>query len=789
MAITSWTDVTNSFAYGTASPYATLAASSNYVQGGAFSSSEIRQDITAAPIYGDVVLTFARANVLADDTGTVTMEALDGGGVVLDSVTTGAEAFAALATWYRRRLALTCPTGTATVRVRLLATRTLGAGNSGAAFDDFDLRLYKQADAVDVVDLDFRTLPVQPLAPTWPAFHLAWPTLAIPDAVIGFDGTGANALSQPVAIAGRVLAMSDASSLVPDTFTAPFDNATPSAPCYTSTRAGRYITVTGGTPQLGAFTSADDFTVRVVLRTDEPTWTGVACGIVGRYLTGGAPRGWRITITAAGNAQALVVGTGSTMTATSAAAITDGAPHQLVLVHNAAADTLRIYVDRRGYSEGSTAAVGEFAIADNPLRVGRGSTAVDGLPGQILECQIIPAALTAAEVSAMWLLGSDPTGLVTTYTRTSVGWCGGGYDPDGHATLAAHATDQLAIGYAPTADLWGLACGSGRTNLITSWDLSTWTRDAGATYAAITDCSGLARGARFGIDATNGVRIATSAVSAVTAIRVAFWAKASAADGLTIRLKTSANALVQSTAVTLSTTWTRYSVAFTTWSGATATALIEWIGTSGAVTMDLAHVVGAFQESSVALRTTPTMIPLPGAVFTGGVTALVSRTMAQQFTAEGEVDTTFACMVDEVSNLGVLWCGQVAAPGTIADTKHGRDLIVNAGAPRFDLYPGNYNTAPVISHTPVVAGSVDLAKSVRVRGRWRRSVGLPEDPTKISSAVITVDGVTTTVTSTTAMVDDTTLAVDTLKLGADSVDRPFPGVIARCRFMAGVPRL
>lgn len=227
MAITSWTDVTNTFAYGTATPYA--GGNANYVQGGAFASSEIRQDVavTSGYEYAQAALTFARANMLATDTGTVTLEALSGGGAVLASVTTGAEVFATLATWYRRRLALTLPALTATIRVRLLATRTLGAGDSGAAFDDFDLRPHKHLDPIDVVDLDFRELPEQPIANTWQAFHLAWPTLTIPDAVIGFGDTN---LSQPIAIAGRALGTSDAAAIVPGVLTAPFANATPSAP-------------------------------------------------------------------------------------------------------------------------------------------------------------------------------------------------------------------------------------------------------------------------------------------------------------------------------------------------------------------------------------------------------------------------------------------------------------------------------------------------------------------------------------------------------------------------------
>jgi hypothetical protein len=184
------------------------------------------------------------------------------------------------------------------------------------------------------------------------------------------------------------------------------------------------------------------------------------------------------------------------------------------------------------------------------------------------------------------------------------------------------------------------------------------------------------------------------------------------------------------------------------------------------------------------------MIPRPAASFSAGVTALAVRTMAQQFTAEGEVDATFACLRDETTSMGVLWCGQVATPGATADYKHGREINLAAGAVDCLLYPGNYNASPVITLTPAAAGAIDLAKAVRVRERWRRVVGLPEDSTKISSATLTVNGATSTATSTTAIADDATLAVDNIKLGAEGAGLgPFAGVIARVLVKAAPARL
>jgi hypothetical protein len=284
------------------------------------------------------------------------------------------------------------------------------------------------------------------------------------------------------------------------------------------------------------------------------------------------------------------------------------------------------------------------------------------------------------------------------------------------------------------------------------------------------------------------VRIATSALTVTTTVRVAFWAKAAVAGNVKVRIKTAANVLVQSVTVALTTTWTRHDVAFTVWSTA-ATSLIEWIGDSGAVTLDLAHVVGVFQPSSAAFASSPAMIPLPGAIFTGGVSVLAVRTMAQQFTAEGEMDATFACLRDETTYLGVASACQVATATTNAELRNARELAVDFGSPSLAAYSGTYAGGVPILIYPLAAGSVDVSKAIRLRGRWRRSVGLPEDPTTITAGVLTVDGVTTTATDATALADDTTLAIDNLRVGAETTGQAFPGVIARVRFMAGVARL
>lgn len=465
--IPNWTNVTNSFELGTASPYATLAASSNYAQGGPFSSSEIKQEVAITDPYGTALVTFARANVLATDTGTVVLEALDGGGSVLASATTGAVAYATLDVWTRVRLSLELPLGSVTLRLRLLATRTLGSGNSGAAFDDFSLRVFKHLDPVDVLALDFSELPVQPLPTTWQKFHLAWPDLALPSVLVA---GGVLAISSPRSYSGQSIAWSDAIAHDVGSCVGAFGDSVVSTPSFVFERAAAGsavdVQISGGTTERGAFTAAAGFTVRCVVRVDEPGFS-TACGVIGR---GTASLGWSMKIDATGHAQAVLRGASGTKTATSTSTVHDGALHALVMVYSAAANTLRIYVDRRGYNETSTASgLGAFTVTTAPVRIGRDLSTSETMPGQIVEVELFESAYTQAQVESMWTLGTDPTGEIDTYARAVAAWVDGEADADG-ATLPGLASDQVALGHHAASSTTGIATCQAMTNLVASFD-------------------------------------------------------------------------------------------------------------------------------------------------------------------------------------------------------------------------------------------------------------------------------------------------------------------------------
>jgi hypothetical protein len=151
----------------------------NYARGGAFASSAIRQDYTVVAgweVGSTVVLRAWRMQTIANDTGRIRLQCLDGGGSVLASDDTGVENFSTLNQWVRRRLSVAVPVGTVTVRVLLDAVRSGGAGNSGACFDELVLSVHKDLDPDDEHILTFDTPTVQPVPAVWQDWVVAMQT-------------------------------------------------------------------------------------------------------------------------------------------------------------------------------------------------------------------------------------------------------------------------------------------------------------------------------------------------------------------------------------------------------------------------------------------------------------------------------------------------------------------------------------------------------------------------------------------------------------------------------------
>ena len=417
----------------------------------------------------------------------------------------GYNAYTTLAVWAQKRIALDVPAGASTLRVRLLADRALAFGNSGAAFDDFDLQVHKHMEPVSSVVLDFSTVPIQSHIVTWQDFHLAYPALGIiPATVISQLDTDALSFST-VAALGSSIAWSDATTHTAGKCVGSWGDSVASVPCLTFARAASGsaidVQVTGGSVQRGSFTSTGSFSVRVVFRVVEDSFS-VACGLVGRR--DGTGVGWGLGLTAAGNVVATLQGASGTKTATSARPVTDGAVHCAWIVYNATAATLRCYVDRRGYIETSTAAgMGEFSVTSAALRIGRDGPASQTLPGQIVSAALFSGvAFTQAQVESTWTYGKDPTGLITGTNRATyrasgttevalAGYVDGALDAGGNATLVCHAWDQIPVGYHADSVTTGVAIGAALTNLVTSWSLAIdtagWKLDGADLIASEAD--------------------------------------------------------------------------------------------------------------------------------------------------------------------------------------------------------------------------------------------------------------------------------------------------------------
>ncbi len=792
-AIPNWTDVSNSFVLGTTSPYATLAASANYAQGGPFASSEIKQEsaITDGYQYGQVVATFARKNALASDLGTVTIEALSAGSVVLATVTTGAESFATLNVWYRRKLVLQLPDGAVTIRVRLIATRTLGSGNSGACFDDFDVRVFKDLDPVDVLDLTYDAHAVQPVVTSWQEFHLAFPDLAGPALVFSsaVASTGAS-LSSHVSYSETV-AWSDGSYQAPRSCIAPWGDGVLTAACFEFVRAASGVAVdlqvTDGSTERGAYTSEDDFTVRVVMRVTE-YGLAAACGVVGRR--DGTGIGWGIQIDATGHAKAVLQGDGGTKTATSTTTIHDLAVHQLVLVYNATADTLRIYVDRRGYNETSTAsALGEFAVETAALRIGRDAASSQTVPAQIVEVDLIPHAYTQAEVESMWTFGADPTGATTPVLSSAV-WVpqepiGDGFISGTGVMLSRCATDQMPIGYSTglTSDDGtglGLAVTRGSTNLIPSNDTSDvakWAAEATVTVTrGVTDATSLPKGIRVAGSVGAGLVLTPIAIGASSGtVALVLFVRATnfiLTGTVNVELLSSADVVKATGSFTAGAPWARVALTGLAWDGATATCKIRL---RSSVSFEVSHVAWAERVDVTHGQRIPTVFQDAG-VALSNVRATATKTYGIQFNHEGEVDVT------GVGTVAAPLTGQVIA--TVQNGTNNKNLrrLITQGSqlPRFVHYDAGTPTAVNADGSAIVWSTL-----WQLRGRWCRA-GIPCAIATAFAGIVVEASADSDVQNarTAAWTVDTTLNDETLIGGGaaeETIDALLRRVVVRTR--------
>jgi hypothetical protein len=741
--LTSWTNVTNSFALNTTNPYSSRNGTIGAAQGGAFATSEIKQEVSipAGYEYGTALLQLARSTVIDGDAGTVTLEALDGGGTVLASETTGAEAdlvqgTSVLDVWERRRLPLQLPDGAATMRVRLIAARAAGAGNSGACFDDLSLVIHKDLDPAHEWDFDFREPSWQPLPKNWQQFYLVFGEAGVPAPFMSWDGSSvAPMVQQAHALVGPTFAWSDASTPAAASFRGFWDVGphidypdpaqrfalTTSAYQVTRAIAGSAVDLQASGPddttadEYGAFDRDEPFTIAIMFRTDEPTWSGAA-GLIGRR--GATGLGWGMRLDASGRLQVVLQGASGTATVTGTSVQADGAPHWGFLVNDPGTDTLYLYSDTTAdwFSPTSTAAIGSIAVAGVPLRIGRDGPASATGGVQIARAFIWDVALDSGDVLAMLRYGKDPSELSMAWTSNRAVWT---MVPD-HSSISdgvallRYSPHHVPIGSA--AGDYGVATAAASTNKIPSNDFTvgaTWSAETGATLTqSLVDCTGLPRGVRVtNGTADKGLRCLALTMGAGTPLGVVLFARTTdgVARDLVVELRDAGDVLIDSETVALGDGWDRYHVQLGPWAASTPTAYLRFmLGGSALGSFDLAHVMWAafgtdaplaIQDAGLAIATTGGRL-VPGLPIQGNY--------------EGEI------LVAGASSVATPPAGGLASIDDGSTTTGARSVeIAAAGVPRF----AHVDDTPTTTNTDGTA--ITWSDGFELRARWNR-LELPE---------------------------------------------------------------
>lgn len=762
--ISPWTNSVNSFSIATSRPYANRnGASTTYVQAGAFNNSSIYRDFTMGDgfEYGRVVVTLAQMSSVAGDTGTITVTGRLSGVDVVSAGGVG-EVLSPTDAWFRRTVVLDVTTPIDTIRVTLSGSRTSGGGGlCGACFDDISVLVHKELSPSSETRSDFSAPALQKRARSWQEFHLSYPSLPVP---VGLFGNG-NASVSSMHNRGWAAAWSDGLTHPPGSIAAQYGGGVGSSPAlrFSSAPASSAIDlqVSGGTLELGDFGSGAPFSVVVKFRTDgRPS---AAFGLIGRRSATGV--GWGIQVDAAGHAVAVAQGTFGAKTATSASTVNDDALHQVALTYNPGTPgRLRIYVDRRGYTEVLTSTgLGEISIgASTPLRLGRDALSSASLGGDLLEAQIFDRTLTQAQVESMFTLGADPSGSITTYVRNAPAYVDGAPDAGG-ATLALLSTDQVAIGYHAASLTQGLALCPAYTNKAPAFDFANtaWQHSVGATkITGIVDPTGLARGARYSLTNAAGAQLTSIPVSSVANINATFWLRTPNANHMTARLLDSDGNLKQSIMFVPGNvpTWQRFDIAFTGWDGSTPTCQIELRPGSDPIDLDVCHVVGIHQPATIQETASPTMIPMPLTAI-GGVYATLATSIAGRFVADGELDVSGACLdATPVDSAVIVEAGNSSS-------------AINRRA----LMPGSFSRPEMIfwdgsAATTFMFGSagLDWRTPWRLRGRWNRA-GLIDNASNYVSLDATGSVSSSAVALTSEWATDTTV-VPGLALGVSAIN-------------------
>jgi hypothetical protein len=730
---TSWTNVLNSFTADTTTQSMSDDGTMRCARGGAFANSEIKQEVSvpAGFEYGDAVLEFARLTSIAGDTGEVVLEVLNGGGSLIASATTGATAGSVLSIWSRGRLSVTLPDDSVTLRVRLLAVRTGGAGDSGAVFDDFDLRIHKHLDATTTKELNFGSPKRQPLPPNWQQFHLDFPTLPIP---IAWDGLSPTPTARPSQLgvapydgewsdgsahtAGVFIAHIDERPAVASSSDDAFGIAT-DAFVFTRQAAVSAVDIQISDGNLDTeFDLADPFTVAVCFRTDELLWGG-ACGLAGRRDNAGL--GWGLQIDSTGHVVAVLQGASGTVSNSTSTTVHDRAPHWAFIVNDPVAQKLGVY-DERGGSEVLATTTGSISpAAGTVMRIGRDGPASQTLPGMIARVYKFRDALTPSQIADICRVGKDPSGLLSAWTSDRAVWIHGPNDNNANATLVRCSADHIPVAYDSALDTDGdgyaLATAAANTNACPTHDFADTTRWAKehATNVSLThgvvDATGLARGVTvLNSVANQGIRLTDIPMTAGGFFGVIVYAKAASAINVDAVLLDSNGSSKGNVTMPLTTKWQRFVMLFG-WDNTTPTGIVRFAPpTSTGVAFSLCHVVWCGRANQDISGDFPLVIQ-DAALAISDTFGRVDFSWPRQLNYEGEV------YVEGRAQSAAPWRGSTLA---IVDNNSNQNNKRRLGIDSTGVKP----TVQIYDNagTPVdtEATAIDWSQVWKIRGRWNR---------------------------------------------------------------------
>ena len=757
-ALTAWTQSAGTWQILSA----TLYGSAQYTRPNDHASAQLRQSITPAAGWernATAELVCGRMNDGADDTGTVTLQALDSGGSVIGSSTTGAEASTALGgtnVWAPRRLTLDLPDGTVTVRVQLDAARVTGTPLN-ACFGDFDLRLHKELDPVVDLDHTFDAPPTQRLPASHAEWVSAWPNIAPPNVALYAGRANGELGSEPLLeVVGA--AYTDGEFL-----------------CDEGRTDGRLRSkaydLAGGTIQVGAvgdsflnFRSTENWCVVVAFKSD--VWDGDEWGLASRVISS---RGWELGHNASGAATATLYGT-TTATATSAATIGDpgiGVLRMAAIHHDATADEVAV-IDHTGATTASTAAIGEFrATTPGQATFGDGPsfTAFGGQIARIWAWRGTSTP-TTSEIASLFNYATNPTGVTDPYPRTGYVVTVDGSDADGLVGrgwpigVAPHVLDE-EIG----TDLALVSCPA-CTNLV-SPDFTAWTTVGGVVETIADPLLGIRCGRAVASASGDGIRSPVYAFGA--AATVYFQVAYSSPDGTaTFVLEDNSGSTVAShtLAVAATPTTTAFSLS---WSGATAGngKLRITSGSTGRAVRVSAVLYAGLVEP--ARRTFP--IGAPGAICPSLTVAPTTL-----YNAEGELYADVALVTQGTATIARAW--------NVTNTNDNRQLRLVSGS-----LVGKHATGAGTNTDAIASLTLDTATRYQARLRWQR-VGLRDGTASEYTSVRGEQGIVVdTATGRTADWTPSTTALQQVDIGHDDGSDVAAGAIARIRLRAREPRL